>query len=118
MPRDWTWKETYRQRRRRKRLQKQLELQPPPLVFTATPLEHHWFYQVRQPDAKLEERWKPFSMIDSMAIEDIFGINAESKEVVAADGGRYDVSLAERTKTAVYWKEEPISIRRCSWFYK
>lgn len=90
----------------------------PPLVFTAAPLEHHWFFRVKSDKAAGEERWKPFSMADSMAIEDVFGASPDSKEVISADGGRYDVCIADRTKNAVYWKEEPLPIRRCSWFYK
>lgn len=38
--------------------------------------------------------------------------------IVRTDGGRYDVQLYDRMRTAVYWEEEPVEIRRCSWFYK
>lgn len=38
--------------------------------------------------------------------------------IVSTDGGRYDVQLYDRTRTAVYWEEEPTEVRRCSWFYK
>lgn len=34
------------------------------------------------------------------------------------DGGRYDVQLYDRMRTAVYWEEEATEVRRCSWFYK
>lgn len=34
------------------------------------------------------------------------------------DGGRYDVLIDERQRNAVYWKEEPCEVRRCSWFYR
>lgn len=37
---------------------------------------------------------------------------------MAVEGGRYDVNIAERTKTSVYWEGAPIEVRRCSWFYK
>ena len=39
-------------------------------------------------------------------------------EVVATDGGRYDVSISQRMRTAVYWDEEPTHVRRSTWFYK
>ena len=38
--------------------------------------------------------------------------------VIATDGGRYDVDLGSRTRTAVYWGEPPSLVRRCSWFYR
>lgn len=38
--------------------------------------------------------------------------------IVCTDGGRYDVQLYDRLRTAVYWEEEPTEVRRCSWFYK
>lgn len=38
--------------------------------------------------------------------------------IVCTDGGRYDVQLYDRTRTSVYWEEEPTEVRRCSWFYK
>ena len=67
-----------------------------------------------------QEVWKPFSMIDSVAIEDAF-VSEHHKsdaELIPTDGGRYDVNIGERVKTAVYWPEaEPTPIRRCSWFY-
>lgn len=37
---------------------------------------------------------------------------------MSTDGGRYDVQLYDRTRTAVYWEEEPTEVRRCTWFYK
>lgn len=41
-----------------------------------------------------------------------------AKEIVTTDGGRFDVNIAERTRTAVYWTAETNEVRRCSWFYK
>lgn len=38
--------------------------------------------------------------------------------IVRTDGGRYDVQLYDRIRTAVFWEEEPTEVRRCSWFYK
>lgn len=40
------------------------------------------------------------------------------KVVVATDGGRYDVDLTARTRSAIYWTEPVSHVRRCSWFYK
>lgn len=34
------------------------------------------------------------------------------------DGGRYDVDVSRRLRTAIYWEETPLSVRRCSWFFK
>ena len=64
------------------------------------------------------EVWKPFTMVDSMRIEEAYGLNSSSCEPVSVDGGRYDVNIALRTKSAVYWVEDPLPIRRCSWFFK
>lgn len=38
--------------------------------------------------------------------------------IIRTDGGRYDVQLYDRVRTAVFWEEEPAEVRRCSWFYK
>ena len=38
--------------------------------------------------------------------------------LVPTDGGRYDVDIHARSRTAVYWSEPPSQVRRCSWFYK
>lgn len=40
------------------------------------------------------------------------------ENIVAVEGGRYDVNIQERIKTSVYWDSDPIAVRRCSWFYK
>ena len=64
------------------------------------------------------EVWKPFTMVDSTRIEDAYGISSSSCESVSVDGGRYDVNISQRIKTAVYWVEDPLPIRRCSWFHK
>lgn len=82
--------------------------------FVYVPVEAHWFYR------KVIERrdvWFPFSRIDSLNLEDAFKQNLEDA-VVATDGGRYDVIVKERIKKAVYWDEDPLSVRRCTWFYK
>ena len=38
--------------------------------------------------------------------------------LVPTDGGRYDVDLHRRSRTAIYWSEPESQVRRCSWFYK
>lgn len=38
--------------------------------------------------------------------------------IVRTDGGRYDVQLYDRMRSAVYWEEENTEVRRCTWFYK
>lgn len=43
---------------------------------------------------------------------------AEDNIIISTDGGRYDVDIAERTRTAVYWEEQPTQVRRSSWFYR
>lgn len=79
---------------------------------------YHWFYRALKSDESSPDQWKPFTMIDSGAIEDKFTTNPEDQEPVPTDGGRYDVSIADRTKKAVYWPEEALPIRRCSWFFR
>lgn len=37
---------------------------------------------------------------------------------MTTDGGRFDVNIPERYRTAVYWLAEKSEVRRCSWFYK
>lgn len=37
---------------------------------------------------------------------------------VATDGGRFDVNILRRERSAVYWKSKTTEVRRCSWFYK
>lgn len=39
-------------------------------------------------------------------------------KVVATDGGRYDVNILRRQRSAVYWKGPSTEVRRCSWFHK
>ena len=89
--------------------------------------------------ATVKEVWRPFSMIDSVAIEDVFLMDPNgilknklpnlsriknvsppaAKEPIPVEGGRFDVCLPDRTKSAVYWREDrPSSIRRCSWFFR
>ncbi|XP_063048053.1 SEC23-interacting protein [Engraulis encrasicolus] len=80
-------------------------------------VQHHWFY-CKQVEAK--KVWLPFSLLDSLRLEEIFNSVQPDPEsvIVCTDGGRYDVQLYDRMRTAVYWEEEPTEVRRCSWFYK
>ncbi|XP_049864608.1 phospholipase DDHD2 isoform X1 [Schistocerca gregaria] len=77
---------------------------------------HHWFFK-KEVETKVV--WKPFSMADSLALEEAFTSSDLSPEtVVSTDGGRYDVNILRRQKMAVYWEENPTEVRRCSWFSK
>ena len=43
---------------------------------------------------------------------------AQDNLIISVQGGRYDVDIIERSRTAVYWDETTSYVRRCSWFYK
>uniref|UniRef100_A0A673B372 SEC23 interacting protein n=1 Tax=Sphaeramia orbicularis TaxID=375764 RepID=A0A673B372_9TELE len=75
-------------------------------------VQPHWFY-CKQVESK--SVWLPFSIIDSLQLEETY--NSENV-IVRTDGGRYDVQLYDRQRTAVFWEEEPTEVRRCTWFYK
>lgn len=38
--------------------------------------------------------------------------------MVSTDGGRYDVDIQRRIRTAIYWNEPEVKVRRASWFYR
>ncbi|XP_068081170.1 phospholipase DDHD2 isoform X2 [Anabrus simplex] len=77
---------------------------------------HHWF---RKKEVETKVIWEPFSMVDSLALEEAFNSPEISADTtVATDGGRYDVLIQQRQRKAVYWEEKPTEVRRCSWFYK
>lgn len=80
-------------------------------------VQPHWFY-CKQVESK--SVWLPFSFIDSLQLEETYNSVQPDPEsvIVRTDGGRYDVQLYDRIRTAVYWEEEPTEVRRCSWFYK
>lgn len=80
-------------------------------------VQHHWFY-CKQVESK--SVWLPFSIIDSLQLEETYNSVQPDPEnvIVRTDGGRYDVQLYDRMRTAVFWEEEPTEVRRCSWFYK
>lgn len=84
--------------------------------MTYRPVYYHWFYR-REVESKI--LWHPFSMHDSLSLEDVYNsseITTETK--VATDGGRYDVEILKRQRSPVYWPGEPMEVRRSSWFYK
>ncbi|KAJ0004977.1 hypothetical protein NQD34_011191 [Periophthalmus magnuspinnatus] len=110
------------------------QIQPPPppslsgAVVPASPMmpynynvyetvQPHWFY-CKQVESK--SVWLPFSIIDSLQLEEIYNSVQPDPEnvIVRTDGGRYDVQLYDRLRTAVYWEEEATEVRRCTWFYK
>ncbi|XP_068582326.1 SEC23-interacting protein [Cebidichthys violaceus] len=80
-------------------------------------VQPHWFY-CKQVESK--SVWLPFSIIDSLQLEETYNsVQPDPENVIRrTDGGRYDVQLYDRMRTAVYWEEEPTEVRRCSWFYK
>ncbi|XP_069468050.1 SEC23-interacting protein [Ambystoma mexicanum] len=92
---------------------------PPPLFLQNQyePVQPHWFY-CKQVESK--EIWMPFSVLDSVNLEEVFNSVQPDPEsvVLSTDGGRYDVHLYDRTRNAVYWEEEESEVRRCTWFYK
>ncbi|XP_046386478.1 nascent polypeptide-associated complex subunit alpha, muscle-specific form-like isoform X2 [Ischnura elegans] len=84
---------------------------------TYRPVYCHWFFKKEEEPKPL---WKPFSHVDSQAIETAFN-DGETNEstLVPTDGGRYDVCISKRQRTALFWEEKkPTEVRRCSWFYK
>ncbi|CAM9831941.1 unnamed protein product [Lampetra planeri] len=91
--------------------------QPPPPGLVYEAVQHHWFF-CRSVEGK--EVWTPFSLYDSLALEEAFNsVHPDPESVVVSTfGGRYDVSLYERERRAVYWDEAPGEVRRCCWFSK
>ncbi|KAJ8945640.1 hypothetical protein NQ314_009175 [Rhamnusium bicolor] len=87
-----------------------------PIKQIYRPVYHHWFFQ-KEIESKKE--WKPFSMIDSLALEQAFISNdLDPDKVIATDGSRYDVNILRRQRIPVYWEGTPTEVRRCSWFHK
>lgn len=71
------------------------------------PVYRHWFYQ--------NLYWHPFSMCDSLAIDEAI---SRGNEIVVTDGGRFEVNINDKRRSPVYWMSGSNPIRRCSWFYK
>ena len=84
----------------------------------------HWFYlrtwTIQLPFYKVMMEWVPFSRIDSHNLEHEFLLHRGKNNslTIQTDGGRYDVNLDCMSRQAIYWKEEPSTVRRCTWFYK
>ncbi|XP_054005180.1 SEC23-interacting protein isoform X3 [Hylaeus anthracinus] len=77
---------------------------------------HHWFYRKEVENKVL---WLPFSMQDSLQLEEVHNSSEITPETtVATDGGRYDVDILRRQRSPVYWSGTPTEVRRCSWFFK
>lgn len=91
------------------------KLSTAPADLKYRPVYYHWFYKTQQDPIKAQ--WLPFTMNDSMNLEEEF-IKVEENHIVHTDGGRFDVMVTERKRVPVYWKGEPNEVRRCSWFYK
>lgn len=70
------------------------------------PVYCHWFYQ--------NLYWSPFSMTDSLAIENAI---ASGEEVVNTSGGRFEVNIKDRRRSSIYWSSGTNAIRKCSWFF-
>ncbi|KAF5301230.1 hypothetical protein FQA39_LY10816 [Lamprigera yunnana] len=80
------------------------------------PVKHHWFYKTEVDGQKL---WKPFSNLDSLALETSYLTTSIGIEkIVSTDGGRFEVNLSFRERRPIYWIATISEIRRCSWFYK
>jgi len=77
---------------------------------------HHWFHR-KEVESKV--LWLPFSMRDSLKLEEAHNSSDITPETtVATDGGRYDVDILRRQRAPVYWIGSSTEVRRCSWFYK
>lgn len=79
------------------------------------PVYKHWFYKKAATTDAIKPMWMPFSMTDSLNIEDGF---MRSLSSVTTNGGRFDVDIIARQRTPVYWSAAPDEVRRCSWFFK
>jgi hypothetical protein len=80
---------------------------PQPSSKTYRPVYRHWFYQSLS--------WRPFAMSDSLALDEAL---TSDKQIVATDGGRFEVNLKEKRRSSVYWSSGSSAIRRCSWFFR
>ncbi|XP_017779711.1 PREDICTED: phospholipase DDHD2 isoform X2 [Nicrophorus vespilloides] len=85
-------------------------------VVTYRPVYNHWFYKKQN---ETDVSWTPFSMMDSMNLEEAYlSSDLSPDKVVATDGGRYDVNILRRERNSIYWKSPASEVRRCSWFHK
>ncbi|XP_078047652.1 uncharacterized protein LOC144475532 isoform X2 [Augochlora pura] len=80
------------------------------------PVYHHWFYRK---EVEHKVLWLPFSMQDSLRLEEVHNSSEITPEItIATDGGRYDVDILRRQRSPVYWTGASTEVRRCSWFFK
>lgn len=75
-------------------------------------LSHCIFWYVKQISVRNRQRVKTTFFHSPLVQPDPENV------IVCTDGGRYDVQLYDRIRTAVFWEEEPTEVRRCTWFYK
>ncbi|CAF5204459.1 unnamed protein product, partial [Rotaria magnacalcarata] len=66
-----------------------------------SPIQPYWFYSKKNQG---RITWIPFSLADVRRLDDAY---AQNRAVIATNGNRYDVNLVERTRTPVYWTDEP-----------
>lgn len=92
------------------------------------PVYKHWFYSQHTSNVDATatagagpskvastDKWMPFSMADSMRLQE----SVEAGDAVCiTNGGRFDVQVAERRRTPVYWTAAAEEVRCCSWFFK
>ncbi|XP_076814334.1 triacylglycerol hydrolase DDHD2-like isoform X2 [Clavelina lepadiformis] len=83
---------------------------------TAPPVVPHWFYSKQLTEINI--LWCPFSNEDSRSLESAYQTGSAATDTIITDGGRYDVSIAQRERCSVYWEEPHSTVRRCSWFCK
>lgn len=79
------------------------------------PVYKHWFYKKNGTTEPIKPTWIPFSMSDSMNLED--GLLSRLP-IVTTNGGRFDVDVVSRKREPIYWSAAADEVRRCSWFYK
>lgn len=83
------------------------------VAVPSPPAVYNWFFQHQS------QQWSAFSKIDNDAIEaapaPTGAAVGEDHPPVVTDGGRYEVDVADRTRTAVYWSAPANEIRRCLW---
>jgi len=82
---------------------------------TYQPTQHHWFYCKK---ITSREIWRPFSVSDSRQLEQVIKLNGQGGSVINVDGGRYNVDVQRRERSAAYWMEPRSIVRRCSWFFQ
>jgi hypothetical protein len=59
--------------------------------------------------------WAPFTAIDTGALEAALE-TPDAEGSTTTDNGRYEVDVAQRTRTPVYWPSAANEVRRCLWY--